>query len=203
MNKSTEAITIDKEFKNLIQPLSPEEYDGLEESIKTHGCRDSLVVWQGQSILIDGHHRYGICQEHEIAYQTVEQEFGTRAEAKAWIIQNQLGRRNINKYTRSVLALQLKSEHEAMAKERQGTRTDLQSDNANIVSVLTQCRTRDQLAKIAGVSSGTLSYVQRLEEFAPKALKKILVEEKVSINDAWRAVQYMNDTICRFKYTYF
>ena len=97
MSISTEAITIDDEFKSLIHPLSPEEYDGLENGIKTDGCRDSLVVWQGHSILIDGHHRYKICQEHDIEFQIVEHDFDTRAEAKAWIIRNQLGRWNINK----------------------------------------------------------------------------------------------------------
>ena len=124
MSISTEAITTDDEFKSLIHPLSPEEYDGLENSIKDNGCRDPLVIWKGQNILIDGHHRYKICDKHNIKYQIVEQEFDTRSAVKAWIIRNQLGRRNINKYIRSALALQLKAEYEAIAKERQGTRTD-------------------------------------------------------------------------------
>ena len=57
-------LTIDPEFKNLIPPLTSEEYAGLEESILAEGCRDSLVAWHG--ILIDGHNRYEICEKYGI-----------------------------------------------------------------------------------------------------------------------------------------
>ena len=39
-------LIINKEFKNLIPPLTPEEYSNLENSIKSEGCRDSIVVWK-------------------------------------------------------------------------------------------------------------------------------------------------------------
>jgi hypothetical protein len=39
-------ITIDKEFKELIPPLSHEEFSQLEQNILTDGCRDPLVVWR-------------------------------------------------------------------------------------------------------------------------------------------------------------
>jgi hypothetical protein len=53
-------IIIDPEIKNLIPPLSPSEYAGLEASILSEGCRDAVVIWQETEILLDGHNRYQI-----------------------------------------------------------------------------------------------------------------------------------------------
>lgn len=112
-------LKINSEFKNLIPPLSNEEYDELKESILTYGCRDPLVVWK--DTIIDGHNRYHICKANNIAYNTVDMtsDFETEDEVKAWIIKNQFARRNIDKYQRSQLALQLKDIIAAKAKENQ------------------------------------------------------------------------------------
>ena len=52
-------MKINEEFKNVMPPLTEEEYRGLEKSLLEEGCRDPLVVWG--DILIDGHNRYEIC----------------------------------------------------------------------------------------------------------------------------------------------
>jgi N6-adenosine-specific RNA methylase IME4 len=56
--------------------------------------RDSLVTWQG--ILIDGHHRYKICTEHNIKFETTEADLSDRHAVINWMIANQLGRRNLS-----------------------------------------------------------------------------------------------------------
>ena len=48
-------MRIDAEFKSLIPPLTPEEFDGLEKSINNEGCRDAIVLWK--STIVDGHNR--------------------------------------------------------------------------------------------------------------------------------------------------
>lgn len=37
-------LNINPEFKELIPPLTPEEYVGLEQNILTHGCRTPIDV---------------------------------------------------------------------------------------------------------------------------------------------------------------
>ena len=71
-------ISIDTEFKNLIPPLTAEEYAGLEESILNEGCRDAIVLW-GETI-IDGHNRYEICTKHGVDFRTVHKY----QKAKRW-----------------------------------------------------------------------------------------------------------------------
>jgi hypothetical protein len=89
------AIKIDQEFKKLIIPLSKEEQDQLEQNIRAGGCRDPLVVWKGQDILLDGHHRLEICKKHNLSYEVVYVELPDRDAARNWIRDNQLGRRNL------------------------------------------------------------------------------------------------------------
>jgi len=93
---------IDNEFRSRIPPLTTEEKNGLESSLESEGCRDALLAWansddpDGAALLIDGHHRYDICEEFGIKYRVKRLKFKDRAEVLDWIDANQLGRRNLN-----------------------------------------------------------------------------------------------------------
>jgi predicted transcriptional regulator len=159
-------MRIKKEYKTLIPPLSPEEYQYLEENILKDGVREPLVVWG--DILIDGHNRYEICQKHGITYKTVNKDFESDEEAERWIILNQFGRRNLTKFQRSELALKLKPMLAAQAKERQKIYCGNQYDKKrglrqNSVQVQ-KGKTSDDIAKIAGVSRDTISKVSVIQE---------------------------------------
>jgi hypothetical protein len=97
------SLRIDPDFQALIPPLSASEFATLEASIQEKGCRDPLVVWAEEKILIDGHHRYAICTARDIPYQTVEMSFEGRNAVKAWMLLNQLGRRNLTSESVSYL----------------------------------------------------------------------------------------------------
>ena len=56
-----------------------------------HGFLD-----QGDIALLDGHNRYEICQQHGVEFSTVDLELPDRQAAINWIINNQLGRRNLH-----------------------------------------------------------------------------------------------------------
>ena len=93
---------INREFKDLIPPLTPEEYGQLEQNILSQGCRDPIALWRGK--IIDGHNRYEICTKHGIAFETVKLRFPSRDAVKLWILDNQLGRRNLSDAMRIKLA---------------------------------------------------------------------------------------------------
>ena len=54
-------IFFDNEFRNLIPPLQPDEHTRLEDSLKTEGNRDPIVIWKETKLMLDGHNRYDIC----------------------------------------------------------------------------------------------------------------------------------------------
>ena len=126
--KSLYTLTIDPEFRDLIPPLNEEELAMLEESIIANGCESPLIVWNGT--IVDGHNRYAICQKHDIPFAVAEKDFDGREDAMLWMLRNQLGRRNLNSYQRSELALKFEPLIRMAAKKRQGQRNDL---NDNLV----------------------------------------------------------------------
>ena len=93
---------VDPEFRALIPPLTQDEYNQLEQNILTHGCRDPIVLWRNK--VIDGHNRFKICLRHGIKYETVKLRFPSREEVRLWILDNQLGRRNLTDAMRIELA---------------------------------------------------------------------------------------------------
>lgn len=173
-------MKIRKDFKELIPPLSPEEFEQLEKNILEEGIRDPLVVWNG--VLIDGHNRYEIAKKHGLDYETVERDFYSEDEARAWIIQNQLGRRNLSKYDRSVLALKLKPTIAERAKDNLHQGQKPLQNSANPID------TRKKLATIAGVSHDTIRKVEKIEEKATPRTKQLLRDGKLSINQAYNSV---------------
>lgn len=204
-------LTINKAFQDLIRPLSAEEYAELEESIITYGCRDPIVVWN--DTIIDGHNRYRICSENDVAYQVHDMtyDFDTEDEVKMWIIKNQFGRRNLEPYQRAQLALQLKDLIAGKAKENQikslkqyanneedavCQKSDKREDDENTVLANLPKRsvnTREELAKIAGVSGRTIDKVEVIETKAPDPVKDAARDNVISINKAYEITKEVQD----------
>lgn len=186
-------MMIDDEFKALIPPLSDEERALLEQSLLNEGCRDSLVVWR--DTLIDGHNRYELCQKHGVAFKTVERDFQDRNEALAWIIQNQLGRRNIADYTRGRLALRLEGVLKANGKANMSNGGKGFSNLRNLVD------THAEMAKAADLSKGTIYKVKAIETDAPAVIKQAAEKEEISIHKAYeltRALEIVKEANPKF-----
>jgi len=177
-------ITIDNDFQSLIPPLTNEEYAQLEKNILRDGIRDALITWNG--ILIDGHNRFKIAQKYGLSYSTVEKNFTDRTDAERWIILNQFGRRNLSAYDRSILALKLKPIIAEKAKEQQIRKPE---------SVLQKSAkqkpidTRQELAKVAGVSHDTIAKVEKIQEKATPEIKSAIKSGEMSINQAYQTVK--------------
>lgn len=101
-------IQILDELKDFIPPLSQDEYAQLEQNIISYGCKDAILIWEttkdkiGQEgsseplyLIIDGHNRYGICKKHGIAFNIQLLQFSGIKEVKDFMIETQLGRRNL------------------------------------------------------------------------------------------------------------
>lgn len=180
-------IVIDNEFKNLIPPLTPEEFAGLKQSLMSEGCRDPLVLWG--NILIDGHNRYDICTRKNIPFQTVQREFADRNAAIEWIILNQFGRRNLPAHERARLALRLKPVIAEKAKEQQLSTLKQNAVSQNSVKRENPIDTQKEIAKVAGVSHDTISKVERIEEDAPAPVVQASRKGEISVNAAYQVTK--------------
>lgn len=189
------SFDIDEEFRTLIPPLADDERERLEASIVAEGVREPIVTWDGT--IIDGHNRYAICQEHGLECPNREREFASREAAKIWIIENQFGRRNLNDYNRSVLALKLEPLYQAEAKRKvqesgkvhgRGQEKVLQ----NFAKPIEPLHTAERIAEVAGVSRENIRKVKKIEAEAEKgnpvaveARSELQSGEKKSIHGAY------------------
>ena len=183
---------IDEEIAALIPPLDDSELEHLEASLLDEGCRDPLVVWQETGILLDGHHRLALCERHGLAYRLQYLSFATRDEALAWVIRNQLGRRNLTLYQRARLALALRPLLAARARARReqapgaprGTKraehsrglAGESSDDPNLDHQKAESgrgRSLRQAAQAADVGASTLHQVSVIEQQAPETVRQM------------------------------
>jgi N6-adenosine-specific RNA methylase IME4 len=94
-------MKIDKEFERLIPPLTDEEFNLLTINCVFHGIHDSIKTWN--NIIIDGHNRYKISKVHNLKFKIEEIKFDDREKVVEWILNNQLGRRNLNPDQMSII----------------------------------------------------------------------------------------------------
>ncbi len=183
-------IIIDKEIRGLIPPLTKEELAALDQSLKTEGCRDALILWKGHGILLDGHHRYEICNKNDIKFRTTEMGLADKNDAKIWVIENQFSRRNLPPYMRIVLASKLKDILAEKAKEHQnlnssGAKTGLSTLTDRVEKPID---VRKEIAKIANVSEGTIWKVKKIEEKADEKTKEKLQTGEVTVSKVFNDI---------------
>jgi hypothetical protein len=133
-------------------------------------------------ILLDGHNRYEICKGHDVEFETVDMDFETRDEAVLFVIDLQLGRRNLEPFAMIELALKRQKQIAAIAKANQGTRTDLRptlDEGPEPIDTLSE------LAKIAGVSRSTMAKGKVVDKEATEEVKQQLRAGEKSINSAY------------------
>ena len=166
---------VDPEFKALMPPLTDEEYNQLEQNIVTRRkCDDPILLWN--DTIIDGFNRFCICVTHGIEFKVEEVEFASREEAKIWIIENQLGRRNLNAAQRIELALCKEEVLRAKAKENLSKGGgDRKSPSPKTTKPVEEpIDVQKALAKEANVSHGTLNnYMQIKSSGKPELLEKV------------------------------
>jgi len=169
-------VNIKTEFKNLIPPLSEDERKQLEENIMEEGVRDPLITWNG--FLVDGHNRYEICKKENIPFKTVEKKFKDEEAVKLWIINNQLGRRNLSAYDRTRLNLKKGDFFRAKAKENIRGR-------GKVIQISERLSTLHKVGEISGVSHDTVAKVKLIERHAPAIIKEQLSRGTTTINHAY------------------
>ncbi|MDP2075901.1 plasmid replication/partition related protein [Hydrogenophaga sp.] len=189
-------ITVNPDLKAYIDPLTPDEYDALERSILSEGCRDALVLWG--DVLVDGHNRHGICQKHGVPFQTVQNtHFRSMEDVHLWMIDQHLGRRSVSDFQRGVLALR-KREILAGRRSRFLASTpspdDLPPDevmptpapapDAPVAPPARPLHSREDIAKAARLSSSQVVQIEKIQKQAAPELVQALKAGAISLNAA-------------------
>lgn len=199
MTQAAIDIIVDPEFRQLIPPLTPNERVQLEANLLADGCRDALVVWAGENILLDGHNRLDICQAHGIEFDVYELEMADRDEAMLWISENQLGRRNMKPGQLVAVASNAEEYRSRIAKRLRAVKggltggigrpkNSLLDASANKLSDEPKTGTRVAVAKEYGVSERELKEMRTIKKKSKKLATEIL-EGKKTIAQAKREIK--------------
>jgi hypothetical protein len=191
-------LKIDSEFRDLIPPLSPEELSNLEQSLLTEGCRDAILTWN--DFIIDGHNRFALCTKLGIPFRTEAREFESRNDVCIWMIQNQFARRNLDNWVKGSLSLRLEDYFKLKGLENKKLGGKLGADITNgnrdlqkSAKAVEKIDTREELAKIAGVSHDTIHKVKEIKSQTPieilPDLERNIISHAVSINQAHKFVK--------------
>jgi N6-adenosine-specific RNA methylase IME4 len=179
-------IKVKEEFKQLIPPLTKEEFKQLEDNCMKDGIREKIITWNG--FIIDGHNRFEIATKWGLDYQTESKRFDSENDVKEWMINNQFGRRNLSNYQRSVLALELESVFSERAKEKQ-----IEGGKNKVVQKSEQApmerKAITQISKVANVSHDTIAKVKKIEAVATPEVKAKLSNGEVSINQVYQDIK--------------
>lgn len=186
-------LSINPEFKNLIPALDKNEYDQLEESILSEGCRESIVAWN--NTIVDGHNRYEICTNHNIDFNVVHKEFESESHVKLWMIDNQLGRRNLTDFMRIELNLRKKPFLSELAKKNMSIGGVIGAEIVNRGSTILSnpentpvkvetIDTRAAIAKASGKSEGTVSKVEQVIKTGDEQLIAVARSGSINITEA-------------------
>jgi hypothetical protein len=104
-------IRILEELRSFIPSPTAEELNQLEQNILKNGCKDALLLWETTQailepetltpnapvyVLVDGHNRYQICTTRNINFNVQVMSFTSLKEVKDYMIDLQLGRRNLS-----------------------------------------------------------------------------------------------------------
>jgi hypothetical protein len=153
-------------------------------------------VWRGRGILLDGHNRHAICEAAGLGYKVVERDFPDRLEAKAWILHNQLGRRNLGDFSRAEIARQLEIVQAEQGKARQAEKLKKGPISSVVTTVVTtgdtkSCdeRARAKAAKVAGVSVGTMQRAKVVMDKGAEPLKQLARADAVTVTEAARVAE--------------
>jgi hypothetical protein len=176
-------ITVNQELLAYIDPLTTDEHDALERSLLAEGCRDALVLWG--DVLVDGHNRYGICREHGIPFNTVQNTlFQTMEDVHLWMIEQHLGRRSLSDFQRGVLALRKKGILADRVKKTPEGEASADPASASAPLVPEPKISREVVAKEARISSNTVSQIEKIQKSAAPALVAAVKAGTISINAA-------------------
>lgn len=158
-------IKIDKEFQNLLRPLTAEEFKSLEDSIKQDGCLRPIELWNGY--IADGHNRYSICMKDGIHFEQVDvtEKFETKSDVMKWIVQNQRARQTGRQLTKTELVqMALAVEKQVAVEAEVKMKAGVKDPTANLPQGKRNQTSSEKAAESIGVSRHTYEDMKLVTE---------------------------------------
>lgn len=192
-------LKIDPELRDLLPPLTSEEYKQLEKNIIENGFDRNFPIMEWQGFIVDGHNRYDICRKHNIEPIIGTLAYKTKEEVMEWMLDIQLGRRNLTPIQKIAITEKYRPIYEKQAKEnkqnammiaRQNNENNKNEQFSQISSTTVDSKNkidvRAKLAETAGVSTDTYSKGKKILDSDNEKLKQEVLSGEKSINAGYK-----------------
>ena len=182
-------LKIDPELRDLLPPLTSEEYKQLEKNIVENGFDRNFPIMEWQGFIVDGHNRYDICKKHHIEPIIGTLAYKTKEEVMEWMLDIQLGRRNLTPIQKIAITEKYRPIYEKQAKENQ--LSGLKNQNNNVLVNLPKrqvnpINTSEKLSSIANVSEKTYRMGAKILNSDNEKLKQEVLSGEKSINAGYK-----------------
>lgn len=192
-------LKIDPELRDLLPPLTSEEYKQLEKNIVENGFDRNFPIMEWQGFIVDGHNRYDICKKHNIEPVIGTLAYETKEEVMEWMLDIQLGRRNLTPIQKIAITEKYRPIYEKQAKENQRL-SGIEYGNGGTKVVTKSSQPIEQIANnkqrnptvrkilsdVAGVSEDTYAKGTKILNSDNEKLKQEVLSGEKSINAGYK-----------------
>lgn len=193
-------LKIDQELHDLLPPLTDEEYKKLEKNIVANGFDRNFPIMEWNGFIADGHNRYSICKKHKIEPIIGTLAYETKDEVMEWMLDIQLGRRNLSPIQRIAVAEKYRPIYERQAllnkqlAMQSARKNNPKNTNEQFTENLPQTEnmssrnptTDKKLSDIAGVSEKTYRMGAKILQSDNEQLKQEVLSGHKSINAGYK-----------------
>lgn len=185
-------LKINPELKDLLPPLTNEEYKQLEKNIVENGFDRNFPIMEWHGYIADGHNRYSICKKHNIDPVIGTLAYDTKEEVMEWMLDIQLGRRNLSPIQRIAVTEKYRPIYEKQAKKnieeggRKGGLITQNKPSSNLTNPLNSIDTNKKLADIAGVKPTTYKMGAKVLNSDNDELKQRVLSGETSISAGYK-----------------
>ncbi len=194
-------LKIDPELRDLLPSLTDDEYKKLEKNITEKGFDVNCPIMEWNGYIADGHNRYSICKKHNIEFITAKLAYKTKEEVMEWMLDIQLGRRNLNPIQRIAVTEKYRPIYEkqalinkqlAMEEARKNNPKNNNEQFSQKSSKTDGIDVRSKLASIAGVSTDTYSKGTKVLNSDNDEIKQAVMSGSMSINAGYKKIKKMS-----------
>lgn len=185
-------LNIDPELRDLLPPLTSDEYKQLEKNIVENGYDRNFPIMEWHGFIVDGHNRYNICEKHNIEFISGTLAYETKEEVMEWMLDIQLGRRNLSPIQRIAVTEKYRPIYEKQAKENlinAGKNYGIGKEEKPLVNLpnpIDTVNTSEKLASIAGVSEKTYRMGAKVLNSDNEDVKKRVISGETSISAGYK-----------------
>ena len=165
-------IHINKEYENLLPPMTNEAFQSLLSSIRESRQLEPISI-NNKGEVLDGHNRLRVCEKLKLEPLFEVKEFENPSQEKLYIIDVNLQRRQLTDAQRVQLSLKQKPILQELAKKNSQTNLRRGKNNArhSNVQICPLGRVNEKIARDSGVSAKQVSKIETILEKAHSEAK--------------------------------